>query len=438
MLAACLAAAGSPGIEDGRALLLAVREKVMQTVYRLPKYLCTETVDRSTLQPDTTLPTISCDHLAGRRTKGSWPVHQTVSDRLRLDVAVSRDGEMYSWVGENHFEDRSLARLVGGGATSTGAFSAFLTSIFGTNNAKFTYDGEVKERSRVLAKFGFRVPRDVSGYSIGNTLTHDKVGYSGTFLVDPQTSDLVRLSIHADQPPAELSICEAETTLDYEKNRLNNSEFLLPKKVNFLVVNTDGSEFDNRAAFSSCHEFRGESTLRFDMPSDDNQIAVRKGLAALALNPNLPFTLALAQPIDTETAAAGDSIELRLTAAIRNKKHAVLVDKGAKITGRIMQIERHYQTRTTSLTLAIKVETISTGGMSQPFAATLESGVKRWLKSGDPFSFQQRNEAQGQQKLGSFDDIEDPGVGVLQFEDVATDYVIRRGLELKGRTAASK
>ncbi len=438
LLAACLEGAQSPGVEDGRAMLLAVRQKVMQTVYRLPRYLCTETVDRSTLQPDMVGPTVSCEDMASMREKGERRVHQILSDRLRLDVAVSRVGEMYSWVGENHFEDRSLAQLVGGGATSTGTFSSFLTSIFGTNDAKFSYRGPVTAGGRLLREFGFRVPREVSGYRIGNTQTRETVGYSGTFLVDPQTSDLVRLTIHADELPSDLNICAAETTLDYEENRLNDSEFLLPKNVRFVAVNADGSEFDNRTAFSSCHEFLGESTLRFDTPLDDGQTAVKKGLAALALSSGLPFTISLVSPIKTKVAAAGDAIELRLTGPIRNKQHTVLVAKGARVTGRIMQIERHYHGRTASLRLAIRLEGISAGGVSQPFAGTLESEVKRWLGTGDPYSFQQRSGSQDDQNLGSFEQMEDPAVGVLQFEDVTSDYEVRPGLELKGRTAALK
>lgn len=95
--------------------LLAIRRNVIATISRLPKYLCRETVDRSTFLPKSPVNHSSCTDLANRRKKPNWKVHESQSDRLRLDVAVSRDeGEMYSWVGENRFHDRSLADLVGG------------------------------------------------------------------------------------------------------------------------------------------------------------------------------------------------------------------------------------------------------------------------------------------------------------------------------------
>ena len=83
---------------------------------------------------------------------------QDTADRLRLDVAVSGDSEMFSWAGENHFQDGTLADLVRSGATSTGTFSSFLGSIFGTDAATFTYNGDVDTAGRLLAEFGFRVP----------------------------------------------------------------------------------------------------------------------------------------------------------------------------------------------------------------------------------------------------------------------------------------
>ena len=47
VLAESVQAAQNAAAYDAKELLLNVRKKVMETVDRLPKYLCTETVDRS-------------------------------------------------------------------------------------------------------------------------------------------------------------------------------------------------------------------------------------------------------------------------------------------------------------------------------------------------------------------------------------------------------
>jgi hypothetical protein len=419
--------------DDARALLLEVRKKVMLTVRRLPKYLCTETIDRVTFKPEARSLGRACDDLASRRKKPDWKIHKDTSDRLRLDVAISSTSEMYSWAGEDRFQDRSLADLVRRGATSTGAFAAFLTAIFGGNAATFTYNGDVNPNGRALVEFGFRVPFDKSSYSIGTKLNHTIVAYGGTFLVDPRTFELVRLIVHVDQLPAELKACEAITTLDYGSVRLNNYEFILPTDARLQVVKTDGGELQNHTVFSGCHEFLGESSLTFDAPSATGEAEQRPAVKAVKLPAGLPFRVALTRAIDTATAAAGDPVRAELTSPIKEKHNGVLVPAGAAVTGRIVQIERSYGPASESLTLAFKLETIEANGVPQPFAAKPESSVKGSINSNDSLVIR-RN-------LGSFDQIydeEDPDVGFLEFPDVSRDYVIKPGVALDCVTTSQK
>src|SRR6202046_1277674 len=153
---------------DPESLLLQVRKKVMLKVNQLPKYLCTETIDRSTFHPRLNMSGRSCADLASLRKKADWKPHKDTTDRLRLDVAVSHEAEMYSWAGEDSFHDRSLADLVQSGTTSTGAFASFLLQIFGTNAADFTYEGDINSDGRALVQFSFNVPAERSGYRFGD------------------------------------------------------------------------------------------------------------------------------------------------------------------------------------------------------------------------------------------------------------------------------
>jgi len=110
-----------------------------------------------------------------------------------------------------------------------------------------------------------------------------------------------------------------------------------------------------------------------------------------------------------------------------------LVPKGAAITGRIVQIKRFYGSGSESLTLAFKLETIEAGGSLEPFGARLESLVKRSIDSSDS--------AVVRQSLGSFDqmfDAADPSIGLLEFQSVTRDYIIKPGVELDGITALQR
>src|SRR5580692_1859261 len=72
-------------------LLERVTRKVLDTVDRLPKYMCTQTIDRQQYDPVSAHAESSCEPAPHRQTRLS------TSDRLRLDVAVSASREMYSW-----------------------------------------------------------------------------------------------------------------------------------------------------------------------------------------------------------------------------------------------------------------------------------------------------------------------------------------------------
>ncbi len=432
LTAPCLMAQQDFAQDSGRALLLQVRKKVMATVDRLPRYLCTETVDRATLAPESTLTNGSCDYLAMRRQEPDWKVYPYTSDRLRLDVAVSSDHEMYSWAGEDRFGDRSLQDLVRSGATSTGAFASFLTALFGTNVADFAYDGSMNVDGRALVSFGFHVPLENSGYRITNRRHSFLVPYEGKILVNPQTSDLVRLTVIANQLPAELSACEDITTLDYGSVRLNNSEFLLPKEARLQVIYGTGSESVNRTVFSGCHEFTGESSLQFDPVLPDEAPTNKPAPAAVTLPANIRFRVMFTGEIDTATAAAGDLIRGELEGPIKINGD-VVIPKKAAVTGRIVQVKRSYGRASTMLAVGIKLETIEAHGTRQPFPAMLESRVKKPIRTSGAAAIA-RN-------LGSFDQMADPdaaSAGILEIPDVSEDYVIHRGLEMDGITTPSK
>src|SRR5580698_9603445 len=165
----CLHAQPAPG-----DLLQRVTQKVLETVGRLPKYMCTQTIDRSQYEPTVGSAGRPCEPYARKQ------LRLTTSDRLRLDVAVSAGREMYSWVGESRFEDRTLFQLVRNGALSTGSFASFLMLIFRDDEASFSYKGESAEAGQQLAEFEFRVPVQSSHYIYTGAGSSVTTGYFGS------------------------------------------------------------------------------------------------------------------------------------------------------------------------------------------------------------------------------------------------------------------
>jgi hypothetical protein len=462
LLLLCVAVSAAQGPEEPKELLLRVRENVMSTVRRLPKYVCTQTVDRTRYEPanpeygaNGTLRRRSCDDTLAESRRGGWRRSLSSADRLRLDVAVNHEvagmeNEMYSWTGENRFSERDLFEFVRGGAVSTGSFTSMLTSIFGNNAARFTYDGDSARGERLLSEFGFHIPQEKSQYLYVYGPSREKnvaMAYEGTVFADPQTADLIRLRIRTEQPPEETGVCELNQDLEYGRVHLNGADFLLPSEAQVTVIHTDGTEAQNRIKYSACHEFHGESTVRYETASESEGPAKDRAVQAapFSLPAGLPFKVVFTDRLDTATAAAGDSIRGRLKTAIRDRNERVLVAEGTPVAGRILGISRFYgpssrsmtesrkaPARAPSLVINVRLETVEIAGAPQPIKATFDSGVKRFVKQSSPFSVHV--------DIGSLDELHDHSndtdTAAFEFWEADPGHVVKSGLEANWLTAA--
>ncbi len=66
------------------------------------------------------------------------------NDRLRLDVAVGSDQEIFSWHGQKRFQTEEIDQLVTTGPISSGTYFSFLSSIFLDGSAKVDFRGRHK------------------------------------------------------------------------------------------------------------------------------------------------------------------------------------------------------------------------------------------------------------------------------------------------------
>jgi hypothetical protein len=424
--------------DDPKDLLVRASQKVMDTVNRLPKYVCTLTIDRAEYKTNDVLSTGSCDNLAAEKKAGHLKRRLFASDRLRLDVAIGTTheifgttNEMYSWVGDNRFDNRGLFDLVRQGSISSGSFSTLLVSIFGEDRASFSYDGDLTVDGRLIAEFGFRIPLEKSNYVylFGRDRSgHARAGAEGTFLVDPKTFDLVRLTVRHTLP-LEADACETSQTFDYGRVSLGGSDFLLATEGRLDILSpTD--DMENHMVYSACHEFTGQSTLTFEPPLEPSGSTSDKSDPAIhvfALPPGLPFKLAFIEPINTAVAAAGDPIRAKLTTAIRARSSGVVVPEGAIVSGRIMKAARLYG-QNKSFLLAVKLESVVVGGTSRPFSVTPDSGARRFTKGAGLLT--QRVD------LGPLNVGQDRDVGVFEFRDAAPNYVIKSGFVSSWLTVA--
>jgi hypothetical protein len=352
---------------NSTAVLARLRDRVVSGLRRMPNYTCVETITREYFRPNAAHAPDSCDDLSAHKRESSYKLLPTALDRLRLDVAVTPARELYSWAGAREFETRDLTEIVGGGPIGTGAFGAFLMSIFTNESAVFTYAGETSGGGRALMEFTYRVAREDSHYRIRIPDGWVVTGYDGRILADPATNDLVELSIRTDELPPETGSCETGTRLDYHRVTIGDADVLLPHQTSQRFVLRNGVETENVSNFTACREYRGQSTLRFMDDAGNAPVDPKRAQTAPAPLPSdRPVTMELAAPLDTWTAAGGDLIALRLAKPIVDAARHVLVPAGAAVEARLVRVQR-YLTRPARAIVVIKPESIERNGVRLPF-----------------------------------------------------------------------
>jgi len=353
-----------PAQPDSHSLLDRVIAQVRDTVNRLPRYMCTQTIQRDECQAQRRTAAPPCD------SKATTHLSLGYSDRLRLDVASTPAGEIYSWVGESRFNDQGLLGLVRRGSISTGGFSGFLNSIFLNPGARFSSLGPTRLDGRPVEQYSFQVHLESSLYTFG--WSHTRVPYEGTFLVDPQTADLLHLVVTVDAPPPATGACKSTTTIDYGRTALNDSAFLLPTRILLDIVNANGSEARNRTVYSGCHEFVGESSVTYGPPQTSLPSPGKDADGpTLSLPANLPFRLAFTHDLDTAGAAAGDTLAASLVTAIEDRSGCVLVPAGTPVIARILRaahIPLPSSADLTAVTILFRLEALLPGPPPAPRA----------------------------------------------------------------------
>jgi hypothetical protein len=346
-------------------VLAALRDRVLANGRVIPNHTCVETVERSRYT-HTGAPVSSCDAiLAGRaKTGAAARLRLASTDRLRLDVALSSEREIYSWAGANKFAEGDIDEIVHQGAMGTGPFAAFLLSVFVGRQPRFVFQGEGDLDGHTVYEYSFHVSKDESRFRFKAHQNWIIAGYSGTLYVDPKTSDLARLIIRSEELPPETDTCEVDTTLDYGKVQLSGGVYFLASASTQRFIGRGGDEAENQYSFSACRDFRAQSNVDFGRGASDGSSAADRAADPPDWPSGLPVTIELTSPIDSASAAAGDRIQGRLLGPIRDARGNTLAPEGAVVTGRLMRVEvRHTSAQ---VTVVLRWETLDLGGREIP------------------------------------------------------------------------
>jgi hypothetical protein len=367
LLAAIAAALAAD--RDPADVVKRVTAQVIAAGERLPNYTCVETVTREFYRPAASTLPRECSIVLAQRPHPTpdMALRLYSLDRLRLDVTMASRGEMFSWAGASKFDEEGIDHVVREGPMGTGAFGAFLLAVF-REGASTSFVRTVAEGGRTLMEYSYRVPLEASKYKVKMTDGWVRTAYSGTFHVDPETSEVVRLVVSTDELPLATGSCMATSRLDFAPVEIGASRFQLPSRMVQRWVSPNGNEAENTTTFSACREYKGESTLTFF--AEPNAAAGPAGSLARLPDPlpeGLRLSFALTAQIPTDTAAAGDLFSAALTDPLRDDHGKVVAPKGAPVEGRIIRVESFVNPPQTFVVL--RPRTIEIRGVKVPLAA---------------------------------------------------------------------
>ncbi len=344
LFAAAALAAGGQTLRDPNVVLEQARIRLRKEAESLEKYICVETVDRNYYRhvaPREEPARSASEPACGQTAAG--PLQLESTDRVRFEVTEFQGRELHSWPGATRFDERDVDELVRDGPVSTGAFGAYLASVFDRPGVTFHYSGERSANGKTVFEYRYHAPVAASRFDIRVAAAWLPAAYEGDFQIDSQSLELERLTIRTEELPAGATFCQAAATLDYQRVHIGDSDVLLPRQSQLEIVLHGGRETRNVTTFGSCREYQAESQIVFGAPSDAPTAAARSGgRGRMELPIGLPVTLALAEPIDTAVAAAGDPVSATVAKPVRRSGSAeILIPAGAVVHGRIRRVEHH-------------------------------------------------------------------------------------------------
>jgi len=227
-------------------------------------------VTENALNYSSSLPNFICLQVTQRYVDRSGGDHFVATDKIAERLSYFEHKEDYKVISVNDAPVTNRKHEQLGGATSSGEFGTMLLGIFTPESrTEFQWERWGKLRDHIMHVFSFRVRLENSQYRITaedvkRTVT---VGYHGLIYADRDSRSVMRITMEADDIPADFPIRSASETLDYDTIAISGEKFILPLKVEMQM--RDGrSAMKNEAGFRLYNKFGADTSIQFGDAAD--------------------------------------------------------------------------------------------------------------------------------------------------------------------------
>jgi len=236
-------------IEQGK-IIAAAREYALNYSKQLPNYLCLEVVRRAF--------DYNANDAAGNE---QWRSDDTVV--MRLSYFEQKEDYKVVMVNDRAVENKTVDSL--GGVTSQGEFGTMLREIFAPESeARFEWDHWAKLRGRKMYAFSYDIDQPHSQFSIVWEKT-DKVvpAYRGLVYIDVDTNMIMHITQEPYDIPHTFPVRASKEVLDYDFQKIGDSQFLVPLKV-VMTSRTTKYLSKNEIEFRLYQKFGADTVIKFD------------------------------------------------------------------------------------------------------------------------------------------------------------------------------
>ena len=315
---------------------------------RLPDYTCLETIERL----ERVLPARRFD----------------LMDTVRLEVGLINGKEMFSWPGATTFDDKPVDQFVLGGIIGNGNFALHAKMAFQSNVPRFTYGGEQMLNGRRTLLWNYTVSRKDGGFVVRTSNHQAVLGSHGSFWVDRETLDVIRLEVEAADIPPELELTRVGNSVNYMRARIGDASFLLPREAELQMIDLRHLDSLNRLHFSSCRQYLGESKVSFGEPTEG--VSAAQPLRTVELPVESKLYLVLQTPIQSGVSTTGDALTFELQQDV-NSAGVTLFRKGSLVRGRLVLLRR-YKVNKDGYAVGVQLREIESGSARATVNAKLD------------------------------------------------------------------
>jgi hypothetical protein len=258
-----------PSSEEQAAILDDVRQYALGYSQNLPDFICTEVTRRLAAPAPGT-------RNGGRA--GDSPHWQAV-DTLTVRLSYFEQKEDYKLILHNSAPATNQDVRSVGGSQSFGDFGSMLKEIFEpSSEARFEWDHWGTLRGQRVMEFAYKIEQARSQYHLVVENNRSIItAYHGIVAVDPNTHVVLRVSVIAQDIPADFPVKNAEDILDYDYQDISGNTFLLPLKATVTASMGDYLSRNDKE-FRIYRKYSADAVIKYDTeetstppPLDENK-----------------------------------------------------------------------------------------------------------------------------------------------------------------------